>query len=223
MIQALDGMPRHEQQLSLDGVCLEDRRKMAYYHRLISSKCRLVLRRQPQYQVYLRTLSGKTVGLGVRGGDTVRDMKSAVYEKEGIPPEQQRLLLGGRSLRDGERLRDCGLTSGSTVDLCLGLLGGAFRIFVKMQRGKTITVYVSHASTMLIINLKDYIEENEGLPSAHQRLLFNGQPLDNRKTLRDYNILNEDTLQLVWLARSDIYRIIYKDERLGFYTRSRSQ
>ena len=124
MIQALEGTPRHEQQLSLDGVCLEDRRKMGYYHSLISSKCRLVLRRQPQYQVYLRTLSGKTVGLGVRGGDTVGDVKSAVCEKEGIPPEQQRLLWGGRPLRDDERLRDCGLTSGSSVDLSLGLSGG---------------------------------------------------------------------------------------------------
>ncbi|CAI8011653.1 Polyubiquitin [Geodia barretti] len=134
MIEALEGTPRRLQQLSLDGVSLEDRRRMGYYHTLISSKCRLVLRSQPQYQVFLRTLSGKTLALGVRGGDTVRHLKSVIHEREGIRPEQQKLLSGGRVLRDEKRLRDCGLHSGSTVGLSLGLLGGVFQICVKTQR-----------------------------------------------------------------------------------------
>ena len=184
MIQALEGTPRHEQQLSLDGVCLEDRRRMGYYHRLISSKCRLVLRRQPQYQVLLRTLSGKTVGVGVRGVDTVGQVKSAVYEKEGIPPEQQRLLLGGRPLRDEERLRDCGLTSGSTVDLCLGLCGGLFQIFVKTQRGKTITLEVEANDT--IADVKAKIQDREGIPPERQKLLYAGKLLEDERKVKGY-------------------------------------
>ena len=194
MIQALEGTPRKEQQLSLDGVCLEDRRRMGYYHRLISSKCRLVLRREPQYQVLLRTLSGKTVGLGVRGGDTVGQVKSAVYEKEGIPPEQQRLLMGGRPLRDEERLRDCGLYSGGTVDLSLGLLGG-MHIIVRTRTGKTITLEVDPSNT--IVDVKRYIQAREGIPPEQQRLLNINEELEDEQTLNDCNIKQGDALLLV--------------------------
>ena len=114
MIEALEGTPRRLQQLSLDGISLEDRRRMGYYHTLISSKCRLVLRSRPQYQVFLRSLSGKTLALGVRGGDTVRHLKSVIYEREGIPQDQVKVLSGGRVLRDEKRLGDCGVHSGST-------------------------------------------------------------------------------------------------------------
>ncbi|CAI8046642.1 Polyubiquitin-C [Geodia barretti] len=202
MIEAIEGTPRHLQRLSLDGVCLENRRRMGYYHTLISSKCRLVLRSQPQYQVFLRTLSGKTLALGVRGGDTVKHMKSVVYEKEGIPPDQVKVFSGGRVLRDEKRLRDCGLHSGSTVDLSLGLLGGMFQIFVKTQRGKTIlTLGVYSARYMSIGEIKSDIEKETGLPKTQQQLLFNGRHLDDRKTLSDYSVLNEDTLQLIWPVR----------------------
>ena len=213
MIEAIEGTPYRSQKLSLDGVCLEDRKRMGYYHTLISSKCRLVLRREPQYQVFLRTLSGKTVALGVRGGDTVRHMKSVIYEKEGIPPDQQKLLSGGRVLRDEKRLRDCGLHSGSTVDLSMGLLGGLFLIFVQTLTGKKITTLNLYVNDR-VEYVKAAIENKVGIPKSQQQLMFNGQQLIDELTLDDYGIQHEDTLQLVWKVRGGM-GIIIKTKNLA--------
>ena len=192
MIETIDGAPRYLQQPVLSRAFQEDRRRMWYYH---TSKCsRLVLRREPQYQVFLRTLSGKTVALGVRGGDTVRHMKSVIYEKEGIPPNQQKLLSGGRVLRDKKSLTDCGLHSRRTLDLSLGLLGGMLQIFVKTLAGKTITLDVEATDT--IEHVKGKIAGKEGIPSDHQTLLFAGKVLEDGETLRHYDIAKDSTLYL---------------------------
>ena len=135
-------------------------------HLLISSKCTVVLRSEPQYQVFVRTLSGKTVAVEVRGGDTVEQMKALIHEKEGIPADQVKVLSGGRLVRDGERLRDCGVHRGSTVDLSLGLSGGGFQIFVKTMTDLTIPLEVEASDT--IEHVKAIIHVKEGIPPYQQ-------------------------------------------------------
>jgi ubiquitin len=77
------------------------------------------------YPVYVKTLTGKTLTLTVGATPDGEYLKRLIYDKEGIPPDQQRLLFAGRQLRDDETLteRSPTIKSGSTVHLVLKLGG----------------------------------------------------------------------------------------------------
>jgi len=75
-------------------------------------------------QLFVKTLTGKTVSIEVEEGESIEDVKAKIAEKEGIPPEQQRLIFGGQQLQDSKTLDDYDVGDDATLHLVLRLRGG---------------------------------------------------------------------------------------------------
>jgi ubiquitin C len=145
--------------------------------------------------ILVRTLAGKIIELSVYRNESIRTVKRAIEEKEGIHPDQQHLMYAGNQLRDHRTLDFYNVPQNGTLYLLDFSADGRLQLCVKISSGTKFWTE-AHPQEM-IYDIKTRIWHQEGIPTDQQRLIFRGRELEDVCAVKDYGLKDNAILHLI--------------------------
>ena len=145
-------------------------------------------------QILVKTIFGKTLTIDVESSDTIEKVKKKIQDKEGVPPDQQRLIFDGQILENNNETLDYYNIEEPSTLVCV-FPKKDMKILVKTLNGYSLILNTKSLDT--IENIKAKIQDILGIPQEQQKLMYKGEVLmDDKNTLDSYEIIDQSTLHL---------------------------
>ena len=161
-------------------------------------------------RIFVKTPTGEIINLDVKPSDTIQNVRSKIKDKNGIPPERQRLIFNGYRLEDGQTLSYYNIINNSRIILTskTGKVFGTGISSPKLVKktmqiiidffgtGKNITLDVKPNTNIKVVKYK--IQDRKNFAPNKMRLIYKGKVLKNERTLSDYQITNNSRISLIF-------------------------
>ena len=167
----------------------------------------------PRGRINVKTQTGKMITLAVVPEDTIENVKK-MLEEEGIAVECTHMVYAGKTLEDQRTLGDYSIRRESILHLIPTRRDRVMPIYLQTLTGKTITLEVAPQDTIDAVKKEAF--QKEGMTVEHQTLFYAGEKLNDRKTLKDYNITRNSVLKLILKKSSEgKLREVYQSIKVG--------